>query len=247
MLRLKIQSKTALRAVAAMLLFAAMAPAQIAGLCNTGQTPATTSGCTAALVPPNPADGGPNRDGNWEIAFPYPSILSPPNGRCEVKNFVKSWVDTLDIAWLANSASIASEWTTPYDGEDALNAAGWYVYRTKLPVPAVLASGRAPTGVTVNGQLTSDNATFWIYLESPAYSGRCSLVSGQAFPVNPPGSQTFSDFQQWWPFSFTNSTAIAPGADAYLYLMVQNAYDRLVGGPSNTGLRGEFFATSSFH
>jgi hypothetical protein len=87
--------------------------------------------------------------------------------------------------------------------------------------------------------LTSDNATFTIFLESPANSGSCSVVSGQPFPVNPPGSQTLSDFRQWWPFSFTNSLAITPGADAYLYFMVANAHDSQVGCPSPTGLRVE--------
>src|ERR1019366_2299913 len=87
--------------------------------------------------------------------------------------------------------------------------------------------------------LASDNATFTIFLESPANSGSCSVVSGQPFPVNPPGSQTLSDFRQWWPFSFTNSLAITPGADAYLYFMVANAHDSQVGGPSPTGLRVE--------
>jgi hypothetical protein len=67
---LKRQSKTILFAVAAMLLFATVAAAQIKGLCNTGQTAKTLFGCTGLLVTPNPAGGGPNRDGNWALAYP---------------------------------------------------------------------------------------------------------------------------------------------------------------------------------
>jgi len=34
---------------------------------------------------------------------------------------------------------------------------------------------------------------------------------------------------------------IAPGAYAYLYFVVLNAYDTQTGGPSNTGFRVEIF------
>jgi hypothetical protein len=246
MFHLKTQSKTILQALAAMLLFATMAAPQITGLCNTGQTSKTISGCTGVLVTPNPTGGGPNRDGNWQLAYPYPSILSDTHGPCDLKGFVKAWVDTPDIAWLPNSVSSASEWITPYDGAGPDNAAGWYVYRTAFHVPSLLPGGIVPTGLTINGQLASDNATYAIYLENPADSGSCSLVSGLPVPINPAGS-TFSDFDQWWPFSFTNSVAIIPGTNAYLYVVVLNLYDEQTGGPSNTGLRVEFFASSAFN
>jgi hypothetical protein len=55
------------------------------------------------------------------------------------------------------------------------------------------------------------------------------------------GSQNFSDFQQWWPLSFTDRTPITPGSEANLYFAVLNAYDELTGGPSNSGFRVEFF------
>src|SRR5580692_11790500 len=124
MLSLEMRTKAVLQSLAAMVLFATLAAAQIPNLCDTGQTEATPSAC-------------------------------------------------------------ASEWVTPYDGDH--DAAGWYVYRTTFPVPPVLPSGAVSAGVTINGQLASDNATVAIYLESPANSGKCSLVSGQALPVNPLG------------------------------------------------------------
>jgi hypothetical protein len=237
-------SKTILHALAAMLLFASMAAAQIAGLCDTGQTHPAASGCTGVLVPPNPTGGGPNRDGNWELT--YQSFTASDHNPCLLKGFVKAWVDTPQVEWLPDSASTASEWITPYDGEGA-KPAGWYVYATSFPVPAMLPGGGVPTGITINGQLASDNATYAIYLESPPNSGNCALVTGQMFPVNPAG-QGFSDFKQWWPFSFTNSIAIAPGADAYLYFVIENAYDAAdPQGATPTGFRAEFFSTSAFN
>lgn len=49
---LRAQLTTMLQALAAMLLFVTVGAAQIAGLCNTGQTSATVSGCTGVLVGP---------------------------------------------------------------------------------------------------------------------------------------------------------------------------------------------------
>ncbi len=239
MFSLRMPFKVITKVFATLLLFSTMAAAQIPGLCNTGQTKATASGCTGVLVTPNPSGGGPNRDGNWQLAYPYPSDLSPTHGPCDLAHFVHAWVDTPLAAWLPNSVSAASEWTTPYDGEGNYPK-GWYVYRTAFPVPSVLSDGSAPTGFTINGQLASDNATFAIYLESPANSGHCSLVSGQPFPVNPD-----YNFQHWWAISFTNPIPVTPGAYAYLYFLVQNAPSN--GSPNTTGLRVEFFATSTFN
>jgi hypothetical protein len=211
---------------------------QIRGLCNTGQTGANALGCTEVLVAPNPHGGGLHVDGNWAIAYPYPLPFEGFNGPCKLQEFEPAWVDAPWINWLPDSYSTVSEWITPYDGENP-QPPGWYVYRTAFPVPAVLPSGVAPTGVSVNGQLASDNTTYTIYLESPAGSANCSVVAGQAIPVNPPGAG-FSDFEQWWPFSFTNPSDIAPGADAYLYFVVRNANNA-------TGIRVEFFGSSIFH
>ena len=229
-------------ALAVMLLFVTMAGAQISGLCNTGQTPATSARCTGVLVTPNPPGGGPNRDGNWGLAY---RPLSADHNGCllPADGFVYAWVDTPLSTWLPNSASTASEWITPYDGESNL-AAGWYVYKTAFHVPRVLPGGAVPTGVIINGQITSDNETYAIYLESPANNPRgCAVVSG---PVN---SET--GFSEWTPFSFTNSRAITPGADANLYFVVENQPCPVgCGGPgdaSATGLRVEFFASSTFN
>jgi hypothetical protein len=242
MLCLRKEFKTVLQALGAMLMFAAFGAAQIVGLCNTGQTSATASGCTGVLVPPNPnASGTPHLDGNWELAYPYPSTLLGDHSPCLLQIFESATVNTLNPAWLPNSVSAASEWIMPVGGAYVLPA-GWYVYRTKFPVPSVLPSGGVPTGVTINGQLASDNATFWIYLESPARSASCALVSGQNFPVNPVGGSTY---QQWWNFSFTNSLPITPGAPAYLFIVIENG--PAVPGGSATGLRVEFSSSSTFN
>ncbi len=146
--------------------FTALAFAQIAGLSDTGQPPATALGGTEVLVPSAPSTSGtPHLDGNWKV------------------------------------------------------------------------------GLTINGQLASDNATYGLYLESPAGSpANCAAVAGQNFPVNP--ASGYPQFQQWWPFSFTNSRPIAAGADAYLYVVMQNG--AVIYGGSSTGLRVEFFSSSSF-
>ena len=239
MFYLRTHSKTILPAFA-ILCFATAAPAQIVSLCNTGQTLATLAGCTGDLVTPNPPGGGPNRDGNWQLAYPYPSTLTTTHAPCLLRAFVRPWVDTPNASWLPDSVSTASEWTTPFDGENNLPV-GTYVYRTTFQVPSVLPGGGVPTGVTINGQLASDNATFAIYLESPANTARCSLVTGQSFPVNLAGHGA-GDFERWWDFSFTNSLPITPGAAAFLYFVVQNP----LSGASPTGLRVEFFPTSTF-
>ena len=145
-------------------------------------------------------------------------------------------------SWLSNSVSTASEWVMP-DGGGYVVPTGYYIYRTTFPVPSVLPDGTVPTGVTINGRLASDNATYWIYLESPApYPTGCAIASGQTFPVNPVGGNTF---QQWWPFSFTNSLPLTPGAYAYLYIIVGNGI--AIYNSSASGLRVEFFDTSAFN
>jgi hypothetical protein len=237
------QSKTMLHSFVGLLLFANMAAAEIASLCNTGQTHVTATGCTGVLVPPNPTGGGPNRDGNWALAAPYPSTLSA-HGPCGLTGFVPAWVD-YNNNWLSNGASPVSEWITPYDGEGYYPAPGWYVYRTGFHVPSLLPGGIVPTGVTLNGRLASDNSTYGFYMASPANGGSCAFVEGLPVPISPLNGPTF---QQWWDFSFTNPIAITPGADLFLYVVVQNEYDSdFPNGDSSTGLRVEFLDTSSFH
>jgi hypothetical protein len=232
-----------LHAAVAVLLFSDIAAAQIKGLCNTGQTPQTLAGCTGVLVTPNPEGGGPNRDGNWGLAYPYPSTLSPTLGPCALKEFTRAWVDTPlydpPFLWLPNSASTASEWITPYDGEGN-QASGWFVYITGFHVPAILSGGTAPTGLTINGRLASDNETYGFALASFANGGSCGFVTGLPAPVNPT-----DQFGQWTDFSFTSPIAITPDSDLFLYVLVINSPS--TGNPNATGLRVEFFDTSTFN
>lgn len=227
-----------LQALGAMLLFSTAGTAQIPRLCNTGQTAKTFAACTGALVPPNPSGGGTNRDGNWWVAYPWPSTLSEAQNPCSLK-FISAYVDTPNAAWLPNSASTASEWITPYNGEND-RPAGYYVYLTFLPI----SDSPSPVGFTINGRLASDNPTVGIYLGTPAGVTSCPLVSSQMFPVNPEGQ---GDSQQWWTFSFTNPEPIAVASPAALYFVVRNTTDdQLPNGASPTGLRVEFSSTSTF-
>ena len=220
------------------LLFAAFATAQIPGLCNTGETPRNALGCSGILVPPNPPGGGPNRDGNWGLAFPYPSDLSLL-GACGLTEFTKAWVDSpysVPPAWLPNSASGASEWITPYDGEGN-QPMGWFVYLTPFHVPKVLPGGIVPTGFTIRGRIASDDQTYYFVLSSPS-NGACSRVEGVPVPVA-------SSYEEWTEFSFTSPIPITPNSDVFLYALVYNDYD--AHSPNPTGLRVEFFDTSGFY
>jgi hypothetical protein len=232
-----------LYAFVGMLLFTTIATSQIKGLCNTGETAQTVSGCTGVLVTPNPTGGGPNRDGNWGLAYPYPTTLSPTLGPCALKEFTRTWVDTpysVYPGWLPNSASAASEWITPYDGEGN-QPQGWYVYLTGFHVPDVLPGSVAPTGLSISGRLASDNQTYGFVLASLAHGGACGFVEGLPVPINAVGQQ----FTQWTDFSFTSPFAIVPDSELFLYVLVYNSYDQDV--PNPTGLRVEFFDTSSFY
>jgi hypothetical protein len=230
----------AVRIFAATLLFAVVANAEIPDLCNTGQTLRTASGCSGVLVTPNPAGGGPKRDGNWNIAYPYPSTLSTSFAACGLKTFISAWVDNpVAGAWIPNSTE--SEWITPYDGEGNLTS-GWYVYSTGFHVPAVLPSGVAPKGVVINGRLASDNSTYAFVLESVAKGGSGAVPKGLPIPINP-GTLPGDDSEKWTEFTFTNPVAITPGSDLVLYVVVQNAYS----AASPSGLRVEFFDTSAFY
>ncbi len=233
----------ALKVFAAALLLSALAPAQIPGLCNTGEITRTTNGCTGVLVTPNPTGGGPNRDGNWGIAYPYPSTLSPTFLPCDLR-FISAWVDTPLLqepsdSWLPNSASTASEWITPFDGEGN-QPQGWFIYRTGFHVPFLVAGGVASKGLVINGRLTSDNLTYGFALASAARGGSCALVEGLPVPLNPTGQ-----YAQWTNFSFTSPIAITPDSDVFLYVLVYNS--RSSGDPNAAGLRVEFFDTSTFY
>jgi hypothetical protein len=223
-------------------LLSVAADAQITGLCNTGQTAQTASGCTGDLVTPNPTGGGPNRDGNWWLAYPYPTGLSPTLGPCGLKEFTRAWVDTPVLqasfdSWLPNDVSSASEWITPYDGEGN-QPSGWFVYLTGFHVPRELPTGIVPSGLTINGRLASDNETYGFVLASRAEGGSCGLAEGLPTPIP-------DQFNSWTNFSFTNPIPITPDSDVILYVLVINS--RSTGNPNATGLRVEFFDTSAFN
>ena len=228
-------SSTTLPALVAALLFNGAAGAQISGLCNTGQTVKTAAGCTGELVAPNPTGGGPNRDGNWKLAYPYPIGLPNAHAPCVLRTFVSAWVDTPPESWLPESVSTASEWVTPHDGEGN-QPQGYYVYAISFPVPSVLPGGGVPTGLSVNGQLAADNLVYGIYLESPAFSDHCELVSNQQFPVG--------NLSNWSPFSFESAFELTPGKNALLLFVVENAPSN--GYPNATGFRVEFSPSSAF-
>lgn len=240
MFRTMLPGRTTLQALPTLVFAASICSAQINGLCDTGQTIKTAAGCTGVLVAPNPTGGGPNRDGNWRLGYPYPTPFTGFPDACLVKAFVPAWVDTPSGEWLQNSASAPSEWIMPPDGE--INGpAGWYVYATSFPVPATLPNGEVPRKLFIAGQLSSDNVTFLIYLESPAGSAKCTLVDGQDFPVNNVGNQ----FDVWTPFSFENKLPVTAGANANLYFVVQNA--PCCEGENPTGFRAEFFTSSMLY
>ncbi len=234
---------------ATMTVFAALATAQIPGLCNTGQTQVNSSGCTGTLVTPNPEGGGPDRDGNWYLAYPYPSTLPASLNPCGLTGYVKAWVDTPEVLWLSNGASTSSEWITPYDGESPDNPPGWYVYRTAFRVPLLLPGGATPAGFTINGRVASDNSTYGFYLASPAKRGSCAFVSGLPIPINRSNSNNFTGFESWTDFSFTigiTPGGITPGSEVFLYAVVQNYDVPNSTAPSQAGFRIEFLDSSAF-
>ena len=85
MLAFEKRSQAALYSLGAMLFFTTAGLAQIPGLCNTGEGPKTFGGCTGGLVTPTPPGSGPNRDGNWLMAYPYPVTLSESQDPCPLK------------------------------------------------------------------------------------------------------------------------------------------------------------------
>ena len=142
-------------------------------------------------------------------------------------------------SWLPNSASTASEWITPFDGEGN-QPQGWFIYLTEFHVPLVLPGGIVPKGLVINGRLASDNQTYGFVLASAARGGSCALVEGLPAPIN-----LNEEFSQWANFSFTSPIAITPDSDVFLYVLVYNAVSN--GDPNATGLRVEFFDLSTYY
>src|SRR5580658_5240433 len=164
----------------------------IPGLCNTGFL---TSACTG-LVPIG------SNDGNWQIAFPYPtnSSASPIPNPCVPQcvtplTYEPAWDDAPDPAWLANDT--ISQWITP---QVELSLGGHYIYETTFPVPA------GDTSVTIIGQLLSDNETDAIYIGSGSFE--CIPVAGYPYDgaaVNGPGDF----FSPLTNFTITNAPVTA--------------------------------------
>ncbi len=100
-----------------------------------------------------------------------------------------------------------------------------------------------PTGLTINGRLLSDNATYGFFLASSANGGACGFVQGLPVPINPAGSGLI-DFEQWWDFGFTSPIPITPDSDLFLYVVVYNFPNT---STNPTALRVEFFDTSAFY
>src|SRR5580658_9658776 len=135
------------RALAASLLFSAMASAQenipATGLCNTGLTPASPlpAGCTTSspVTPVNSDQGGIGVDGNWQLATPYPSAPynQPAPNPCLLPAFGDAWVDAPWPTWLDPDDGL-SQWITPLA---ELAAGGWYIYRTALRIPPIRPRG----------------------------------------------------------------------------------------------------------
>lgn len=198
------------------------------GLCNTGLTKASPlpKGCsTSTLVSPvNPQTGGTSVDGNWQLATPYPSgeyNEKAPNP-CLLE-YGPAWVDEPWFTWF-NPNDGVSQYITP-EAISPTDAAGWFIYRTAVPVPPVPA-GSTYYILTVEGQVSVDNELAGIVIENPArYQPSCRTV---ALP-------TGTNFSEWHPFSF--SAAVAPYTYAYLYFVTYNVPNSAA---NPTGVRVEF-------
>jgi hypothetical protein len=232
------QSETILQALAATLLSATMAAAQVhipaTGLCNTGLTPASPllqGGCKSStlVTPVNPESGGPSVDGNWQLATPYPSVpynLPGPNP-CSLTSFGPAWVDAPWSAWF-NPNDGLSQWIGP-ESDGPYTAGGWYVYRTAFPVPPI-PPGDGNYILTVTGQVLADDHAVGIELENPA--------SGQV--CKPVALTNLAGYSAWTPFSF--AAAVVPNTGAYLYFLVYNIEFAPGQYGNATGLRVEFTA-----
>jgi hypothetical protein len=199
------------RALAASLLFSAMASAQenipATGLCNTGLTPASPlpAGCTTSspVTPVNSDQGGIGVDGNWQLATPYPSAPynQPAPNPCLLPAFGDAWVD--------------APWPTWLNPDDGLSQ-----------IPPIRPGG-AKYILTVTGRALVDDDLVAIVMEDPeGYTSSCRPV---AFP------DIGSGWMAWHPFDF--SAPVIPDTHAYLYFVTYN--DEQSGG-SAAGLRVEF-------
>lgn len=234
----RIQSKINILALVLLLSSAAVAQIPATGLCNTGLTPASPlpNGCTTStlVTPVNPQSGGPNVDGNWGLATPYPSASGNQEAPdpCTLKTFGPAWVDAPAQGWF-NPNDGLSQWITPQS--DANTAGGWYVYRTTLPIPPN-APGAAKYVLTVTGQLLADDELPAIFLENPAGDlPNCKLLALPALSTILGGSG--SEYA-WNHFRIVET--VVPNTSAYLYFLVYNISFPAGESGNYTGFRVEF-------
>ena len=198
------------------------------GLCNTGLTKASPlpKGCSTStfVSPVNPQTGGTSVDGNWQLAAPYPSgeyNETPPNP-CLLE-YGPAWVDEPWFSWF-NPNDGLSQYIMP-EAISPTDAAGWFIYRTAVPVPPASA-GFTYYILTVAGQVSVDNELAGIVIENPAqYQPSCRTV---ALP-------TGTNSSEWHTFGF--SAAVVPYTYAYLYFVTYNVPGS---GANPTGARVEF-------
>jgi hypothetical protein len=222
------------------LLFSTVALAQTipaTGLCSTGLTPASPLpiGCTTStpVTPVNPDSGGTSVDGNWQLATPYPSASYTQQAPdvCHLDTFGPAWIDAPDSPittpngngsnWFNPPGDVASQWITP---EALNNPGGWYVYRTRFPVPAT--SGVKEFILTVTGKVLIDDLPGGIFL---GHGRSCQWVA-----MSPFQGEVAAD-SEWHDFGF--AAAVVPGTEPYLYFLTYNIN---AGAANPTGLRVEF-------
>jgi hypothetical protein len=205
-------------------------PVPATGLCNTGLTPKSPQpvGCLTSVpvTPVNPVDGGPSIDGNWELATPYPSVIysAPAPNPCSFKTaYGPAFVNAPWYNWF-NPDDQISQWIAPLGG--GYDLAGWYIYRTALPVAAAY-PGYSHYVLEISGQVLADNEDVAIYLENPA-----NIVSTCREVATVAGA----NFSGWTQFQI--STPVVPNTRGYFYVVVFNAPPDNTGNP--TGLRLEW-------
>ncbi len=231
-------ASTLLQLGAALFLTAPFLSAQMpaTGLCDTGRTPQSPQplGCTTtSLVSPiNPLNGGPFTDGNWSLAFPFPSApyTEGPPDPCTINTLYDS--APVNVPWYTwfNPVDARSQWIEPLGG--GATPAGWYIYRTYFDVPAAQ-NFNSYYRLETEGQLTVDDGVKAIYLENPASDRRSCRVLA-----------TFNSLGQEssWTSFHLSATRLIPGTRAFLYFVVDNSYLAFPVDENPTGLRVEFFS-----
>jgi hypothetical protein len=165
-------------------------------------------------------------DGNWQLATPYPSAsyTAEAPDPCLLTTFGPAWVDQPDSDWVPNDS--VSQFIMP----DAVTSpAGWYVYRTAIPVPAA-EPGATYYILNVAGRILVDDFAIGIFFNDSAAAAGCKTVA-----LPPPAS---SGWTSWHPIKF--SAPVTPGTIAHLYFVDFNNGTT----PNPTALRAEFTSAS---